>query len=256
MFLKEIISQKMKEVEGKDIAQIRRQALRQSPPLSFPLALKKAEGISIIAEIKRASPSKGILKEDLDHLSLARAYVEGGARAISVITEKHYFKGNLEHLLQIKKYLKGGGIPVLRKDFILSTYQVYESKAYGADSLLLISAILEQDALKGLTYLSRELGMEPLVEVHNEGDLNKALNAEAYLIGINNRDLTTWQVDLETTLKLLPLIPKDKMVVSESGIRCREDIERLKGKGVTAFLVGEALILAEDPKRKLEELIC
>lgn len=212
----------------------------------------------IIAEIKKASPSKGVMRPDLRPADLACAYQEGGAAAISVLTEHHFFQGELEFLTQVRGCC---ALPLLRKDFILDPYQLYEARAYGADAALLIVALLQlvtngapEERLRELMALCAKLELEPLVEVHVEAELEVALRADARLIGINNRDLHTFQTDLEVTLRLLREIPPEKLVISESGIRDRADILRLEEAGVAAFLIGESLVRAEDPAAKLREL--
>lgn len=220
-------------------------------PLDFAAALT-GERIRVIAEIKRASPSRGIIAPDLDPVALARAYALGGAAAISVITEENFFGGSLAYLASVRETVS---LPILRKDFIFEAYQVYEASAYGADALLLIVGILNQEQLSELMALSRELGLAALVEVHNAGEVDRALLAGAKIIGINNRNLRTFEVDINTTRSLRSLIPRQHLVVSESGIRSRDDAKKLKGWGVNAILVGEALVTASDIAAKLKELM-
>lgn len=219
--------------------------------LDFAAALKR-DGVSIIAEVKKASPSKGVLCHDFNPVALARTYADNGAAAISVLTESKYFQGSIEHLVEIREAVE---IPLFRKDFIFDPYQVYESRAYGADALLLIVAILEQEQLDELSTLSHELGLNCLVEVHNESEVDRALRSGARIIGINNRDLKTFQVDIGTTQRLRPLIPEDRIVVSESGISSRRDIDNLKSWGIDAALVGEALLTSDDIAAKMRELV-
>jgi indole-3-glycerol phosphate synthase len=184
-------------------------------------------------------------------VALARTYADNGAAAISVLTESKYFQGSIEHLAEVREKVN---IPLLRKDFIFDAYQVYESCAYGADALLLIVAILGQEQLDELSTLSHELGLDCLVEVHNESEVEKALRSGARIIGINNRDLKTFQVDIGTTERVRPLIPEDRIVVSESGINSRQDIDYLKSWGIDAALVGEALLTSDDIAVKMREL--
>ncbi len=188
-------------------------------------------------------------------MEIARTYADNGAAVISILTEPRYFQGNINHLKDIRGALGNRGLPLLRKDFIFDPYQVYESRAYGADALLLIVAILTPGKLKTLLRLSHELGITCLVEVHNESELDVALRSRARIIGINNRDLKTLTVDLTTTERLRPLIPADRIVVSESGIKDRSDIERLKRCGVNAVLIGESLVSAPDIAVKMKELL-
>jgi indole-3-glycerol phosphate synthase len=253
--LDKIIAQKREEVEQrKKVATttyLQERIAQQKPPLDLALALK-ADHIRLIAEVKRASPSRGMLSPNLKPTKLARTYAEGGAAAISVLTEADYFMGRIEHLAAIREAVK---LPLLRKDFVFDPYQVYESRAYGADALLLIAAILSQQQLKELVSLSRSLGLKCLVEVHNEGEVEKAVLSEAEIIGINNRDLNTFTVDIDTTYRLRPLIPQKRIVVSESGIKSRKDIEKLGTWGVNAILVGEALVTAGDVLAKMKELL-
>ena len=223
----------------------------QKPALDLAPALK-GDRVRLIAEVKQASPSRGILTSSFNPTDLARAYVEGGAAAISVLTEASYFMASIEHLAAIREAV---GLPMLRKDFIFDPYQVYESRAYGADALLLITAILSRGQLEELISLSHSLGLGCLVEVHNEGETERAVLSEAEIIGINNRDLNTFDVDINTTRRLQPLVPKGKIVVSESGIRGRKDMEKLRKWGVDAVLIGEALVTAENVRAKMKELL-
>ena len=218
--------------------------------LDFAAALK-SDHVSLIAEVKRASPSKGVLRHNFDPPALARTYADNGAAAISVLTESKYFHGHIDHLVEIRKAVD---IPLLRKDFIFDPYQVYESRACGADALLLIAAILEPGQLDELSALSRELGLGCLVGVHDERETDMALRSGAQIIGINNRDLNTFNVDFNTTKRLRALIPEDRIVVSESGISSRKDMADLKKWGVNAALVGEALLTAADIAVKMREL--
>jgi indole-3-glycerol phosphate synthase len=215
--------------------------------------------IQLIAEIKKASPSKGRFVSVLEHRALARTYTIGGAAGISVLTERTHFQGEVQHMLDVRVSMKGyypGGRPsTLRKDFLFDPYHLWEARAYGADAVLLITAILDDAALRDLIAQARELEMDALVEVHDEPEVERALRAGADLIGINNRDLRTFDVDLATTERLRPLIPNDKVVVSESGITGRADVERLADCGVHAILVGEALMTATDVREKMREFV-
>jgi indole-3-glycerol phosphate synthase len=215
--------------------------------------------IQLIAEVKKASPSRGRLVSVLEHRALGRTYVIGGAAGISVVTEEKHFQGSLQFLYDLRVSLDGyypGGRPaLLRKDFLFDPYHLWEARAYGADAVLLIAAILSREELASLTAQAGEMEMECLVEVHDERDVQKALEAGAYLIGINNRDLRSFETDLAVTERLRPLIPDDRVVVSESGIFTRADVERLADAGVQAILVGEALITAPDTRVKMQELL-
>jgi len=215
--------------------------------------------IQLIAEVKKASPSKGRLVSVLEHRALGRTYTIYGAAGISVVTEEKHFQGSLQFLYDLRVSLDGyypGGRPsLLRKDFLFDPYHLWEARAYGADAVLLIAAVLDRDELASLLAQAGEMEMECLVEVHDERDLEKALEAGAYLIGVNNRDLRTFETDLAVTERLRPLIPDDRVVVSESGISTRADVERLADAGVHAVLVGEALITAPDTRVKMQELL-
>lgn len=258
MILDQIMADNRLELEARKrrfpIAELQRVASEQPAPLDFAAALG-GKRIQLIAEVKKASPSKGIIRADFDPVEIARTYASNGAAAISVLTEAKYFQGSLDYLRDISKALGDNRPPLLRKDFISDPYQVYQARAYGADSLLLIVALLTPDKLDELFELSRQLGMGCLVEVHNEAELEIALNSRAQVIGINNRDLSTFDVDLTTTKRLRPLIPKDRIVVSESGINNRADMEKLEGWGVDAVLVGEALMSATSIAAKMKELL-
>ncbi len=256
MFLDKIVAEKRKELAQRQKAVPLPQlgaAIEQKPaPVDLAAALS-ADGISLIAEVKRASPSKGALNPDLDAVELARTYARCGAAAVSVLTEERYFKGSGSDLEAVKNALPH--IPVLRKDFILDPYQLVEARAWGADAILLIVAILDYVTLQHLVAESHRLGMNCLLEVHNEDELKRALKCDARLIGINNRNLDTLEVDLSVTKKLRPHIPPGRIVVSESGIKGRDDIEKLKDWGVDAVLIGEALVTADDIPARIKELL-
>jgi len=245
---KEELKQRKKAVP---VSGLESRIAQRAGTLDFATALKR-DGVSIIAEVKRASPSRGVLCHDFNPVALARTYADNGAAAISVLTESKYFQGSLDHLAETREAVE---IPLLRKDFIFDPYQVYESRAYGADALLLIAAILEREQLDELLTLSHSLGLNCLVEVHNESEVDRALRSGARIIGINNRDLKTFQVDIGTTQRLRALIPGDRVVVSESGISSRRDIDYLKSWGIDAALVGEALLTSDDIAVKMRELM-
>jgi len=257
MILEQIVADNRRELEARKrnlpLAELQRVALEQSPPLDFASALR-GNCIQLIAEVKKASPSKGVIRPDFNPVEIAQTYADNGASAISVLTEARYFHGSLNHFKDIRNAL-GNRLPLLRKDFILDPYQVYESRAYGADSLLLIVAILKPEKLQELLELSHELKMSCLVEVHNEAEVEIALRSGARIIGINNRDLKTFTVDLTTTERLRPLIPSDRILVSESGIKDHSDMEKLKKWSVDAALVGESLMSAPDIAIKMKELL-
>ena len=207
---------------------------------------------AVIAEVKRSSPSKGRIREQFDPVQIAGLYQEHGAQAVSVLTDEQFFEGKGDYLAAIKKAV---ALPLLRKDFIIDAYQIYETRVLGGDALLLIAGILEQRQLLEYIQLAEQLGLAPLVEVHTKAELGKALAAGAEIIGINNRDLKTFSTDLKKTLELAPMIPKGTIVVTESGITTRKDIELLMGAGVHCFLIGEALMRANDIGAKLRELM-
>ncbi len=230
-------------------AEVRARAEAQPPTVPFAPPLGAAE-LQVIAEVKRASPSKGLLAPRLEHAALAQTYALGGAAAISVLTEPKHFLGSLQHLEEIRArldgYYPGGRPPLLRKDFIVEPYQVWEARAAGADALLLIVAVLDDAPLADLLALARSLGMEALVEVHDETEVERALRAGALVVGANNRDLRTFQVDLATTERLRPLVPGDRLLVAESGISGEGDCRRMRDAGADAVLVGEALVRSQN----------
>lgn len=221
-----------------------------SPARDFRGALNK--GCAVIAEVKRRSPSKGVLRDGLDPVKLAGVYEHNGAAAISVLTDRQFFGGSTDDL---RKISNAAGIPVLRKDFIIDPLQIYESRMIGADAVLLIARVLEQSELKEYIEIARSLGLAALVEIHDRSDAEKAAASGAEIIGINNRDLSTFVTDIRTTLDLLVLIPEGKTIVSESGINTRTDIVLLQHAGVNAFLIGEALVKADDPGLRLREFL-
>jgi len=209
-------------------------------------------GLGVIAELKQASPSRGVLRSDYRPREIAPAYEAGGAVALSVLTEEQFFQGSLTDLQEAREASR---LPLLRKDFILEAYQVYESEAAGADALLLIVAALDDDTLRALIDLTGQLEMAALVEVHNQEEVGRAMAAGARIIGVNNRDLKTFEVDLETSLRLRPLIPAGVLTVSESGIGSAIHLDRLRAAGFDAVLIGERLITQPDPGRALETLL-
>ncbi|MFC1963948.1 indole-3-glycerol phosphate synthase TrpC [Chloroflexota bacterium] len=255
MILEKIVADKVAELaankSARPLAGLIEKAGKQPPPLDMAAALR-GESVKLIAEVKKASPSKGVIRADFDPVAIARLYARNGAAAISVLTETKYFQGRLDYLKAIRQAVK---LPLLRKDFITDPYQVYEARACGADAILLITAILKPGQLTELINLSRELGMSCLVEVHDEAELDTALKSGARIIGINNRDLKTFQVDLTTTQQLRTLVPPNRIVVSESGIRNRDDMKKMRQWGVNATLVGEALMSAPDIANAMKELM-
>ena len=246
----ERLAQRKQELPQAEL-QSRIEALAQPRP--FAKSITKPRFISLIAEIKKASPSRGVIRPDFNPAQIATVYEESGAEAISVLTEEDYFQGSLSFIQQVKNTV---GLPVLRKDFIIDDYQVYESKFYGADAILLIAELLTKERITEILEIAAGLSIDCLIEVSQEKELKKILTLkEAKLIGINNRNLHTLQVDFRNTEKLYPLIPKDKIVVVESGIRRYQDIMFLKILGAKAVLIGEAFMEADDIKMKIEELM-
>lgn len=211
----------------------------------------KEEPIRIIAEVKKASPSKGVIKEDFDPLKIAQEYSANGANAISVLTEPHYFQGDLEYLTQIRRYVP---TPLLRKDFILDKYQIVEALVYGADFILLIAKSLSTKELKELYDYALHLGLEVLVEVHDKEDLTKAMRCGAHIVGINHRNLETMEMDMTLCEKLIPMIPNGKIIVAESGVSNVETIQNLSSIGADAFLIGEHFMRVPSIKDELKNL--
>eukprot|EP01156_Anaeramoeba_ignava_P014446 Anaeramoba_ignava/a609194_26.p2 GENE.a609194_26~~a609194_26.p2 ORF type:complete len:264 (-),score=16.86 a609194_26:1002-1793(-) len=211
----------------------------------------KDEPVRIIAEVKKASPSKGIIREDFDPLKIAQVYSQNGANAISVLTEPHFFKGDLEYLTGIRRYV---GTPLLRKDFIIDKYQIVEALVYGADFILLIAKALSKNELKELYEYALHLGLEVLVEIHDKEDLRKAISCGANIIGINHRNLETFEMDMELCDKLIPLIPNGKIIVAESGVSDCETINRLHSIGADAFLIGEHFMRQDDIAAEVQKL--
>ena len=253
-----IIRHKAREVaeraEGTPLRVLGEQAEAQAPPRGFAAALRSriaAGEPAVIAELKKASPSKGVLREDFDPDAIAHDYAAGGAAALSVLTDETFFQGADRHLSQARA---ASGLPVLRKDFVIDAWQVYEARALGADCILLIVAALGDAQLNELAALATHLGMDVLVEVHDAAELERAAHLEPLLLGINNRDLRTFDTTLDTTLGLLDRIPAGRTVITESGIHTRADVARMRAAGVHGFLVGEAFMRAERPGAKLREL--
>jgi indole-3-glycerol phosphate synthase len=253
--LNRIIAQKKEAVEARKqimpLSFLKERIAQRRAPLDFTFALG-GDHTRLIAEVKKTSPSRGVLCPNFDPVGLARDYAKGGAAAVSVLTEADFFEGSIDYLAAIRAEIE---LPLLRKDFIFDPYQVYESSAYGADAILLIVANLSQEHFEELLYLSHSLDLNCLVEVHSEDEVERALLSQAKIIGINNRDLNTFTIDINTTHRLRPLIPHGRIVVSESGISSRSDVETLKGWGVNALLVGEALVTTGNIQAKMKELI-
>ncbi|HLF94603.1 MAG TPA: indole-3-glycerol phosphate synthase TrpC [Planctomycetota bacterium] len=255
MILDEIVTAKKSELrrskDERKIAELKAKARNAQPVPAFDLRVEGS--VSIVAEVKRASPVKGVFKADLDPAKQARAYREGGARAISVLTDAEFFKGSVEDLRAARD---ASGLPVLRKDFVIDDYQLWEAKVMRASAALLIVRILDRAQLRDYIALAREeLKIAALVEVHTEKELEAALDAKASIVGINNRDLDTFKVTLETTARLMAIIPAGTVTVSESGISTREDIVLLGQMKVDAALIGEELVKAADPAARIRELL-
>ena len=255
MILDDIVSYRKKqlEYEKEDMGEkeaMDRAAEDERTPRDFLGALQKS-GLSVIAEVKKASPSKGVIREDFTPIGIAKEYEKAGANAISVLTEKHYFGGSSEYLQAIREKTD---LPILRKDFIIDAYQIYESLVIGADAVLLIAALLDSFTIARFMRIADTLGLACLVEAHNEKELRIALDAGARIVGINNRDLKTFEVDLGTTERLAKLIPADRVVVAESGIVTNADMKAVASYGADAVLVGEALMRSDNIPGKLAGL--
>ena len=256
--LNKIVAVKREEVAlalgRKSLAAVRADAESRVLTRDFEAALRTkvaGGGSAVIAEIKKASPSKGVLREDFVPADIAQSYAEHGAACLSVLTDVQFFQGSVDFLKQARASCQ---LPVLRKDFMVDAYQVYESRAMGADAVLLIAACLDDAQMKDLEAIARGLYMAVLVEVHDADELERALALKTPLIGVNNRNLRTFETSLGTTLALLDKIPKDRLLVTESGIQTREDVLRMRAAGVNAFLVGEAFMRAEEPGEALAAL--
>lgn len=256
--LRRILDRKREELQealaARPLAALRAAAEAAPPTRDFIGAVRAriARGQpAVIAEIKKASPSKGVLREDFRPADIARSYAAHGAACLSVLTDRDFFQGSPEYLAQARAACE---LPILRKDFIVDPYQVYEARAMGADCILLIVAALDPAAMANLERLARDLGMAVLVEVHDAAELDAALGLQTPLIGINNRNLRDFEVRLETTLALLPRVSSDRIVVTESGILTPDDVLRMRGSGVNVFLVGEAFMRAAEPGQELASL--
>lgn len=256
--LKKILARKVEEIRDRSarvsLTELSSRAADQSPTRGFAAALERKieDGLpAVIAEIKKASPSKGVMRADFDPAMIARSYEANGAACLSVLTDADFFQGS-EAFLDAAR--GACSLPVLRKDFTLDPYQVYEARAIGADCILLIVAAIGDAALLELALLAAELDLDVLIEVHDEEELERALAIPASLIGVNNRDLRTFETTLDTTMRLAPQVPYDRLLVSESGIHTPEDVARLRAEGIEAFLVGETFMRAPDPGAALKRL--
>ncbi len=256
--LQRILARKAEEVRERaarlPLRELAARAADAPPPRGFAAAMQAKIGAglpAVIAEVKKASPSKGVIRPDFHPADIARSYARGGAACLSVLTDVDFFQGHDDYLVQARAAC---GLPVLRKDFTIDAYQVHEARALGADCILLIVAALGDAALAELSHLAMDLGMDVLVEVHDIDELERALQVGAPLLGINNRSLRTFEVSLDTTLALKPAVPADRVLVTESGIATREDVQRMRAAGVHAFLVGESFMRAPDPGAELSRL--
>ena len=256
MIISRIIEDKRRVVEESKRAKSQDELIRDIKNIcvksSFKKNISRPHHVNLIAEIKKASPSKGILRADFNLIKIAIAYQANGASAISVLTDERFFEGKLEYIKKVKESVS---LPVLRKDFIIDEYQIYETVAAGADAMLLIADLLSKSELCGFYDLATSLGLDVLIEVHKEEDMEKALATEGSIIGINNRDLHTFRVDLSITQKLIRLIPPNRIKVSESGIRSYEDVMFLKSLGLNAVLIGEAFMESVDIPSKMREMM-
>ena len=258
-FLERIVRSKRLELDSSRLRvpqeELEKQIKPRSPGVFRQALLSREPGLAdcaVIAELKKASPSRGVLREDYDPAAIARRYREAGARALSVLTDSEFFLGSLEHLKQAKA---ASSLPILRKDFTLAEYHLYEAAAAGADAVLLIVAILQPAELVRLLGLSRALGLDALVEVHSAEELRIAIEAGSHIIGVNNRNLKTFEVSLATSFRLIDSIPDEVVAISESGLRTAEDLERLRSAGFDAFLIGERFMMEKDPGAALEHML-
>ncbi|MBH74628.1 MAG: indole-3-glycerol phosphate synthase [Dehalococcoidia bacterium] len=256
--LDKIFADKKEEVETqkslKSLRDLEKEIAQSPTALNFSGSIWD-DRVCLIAEIKKASPSAGILSKTFNVESLAKIYAENGASAISVLTESKYFNGGINDLVAAKEIALKFGIPILRKDFVYDEYQLYETKAYRGDAVLLIASMLETNTLKNLIKEAQNIWLQCLVEVHNSAELAAALDCGAEIIGINHRNLKTFEVDLAISEQLVPLIPKGKLIVAESGIKDRNTVTRLASLGINAILVGEAIITATDRASKIKDLV-
>jgi indole-3-glycerol phosphate synthase len=257
--LKRIVDHKRGEVSSamaaRPLGELRAMISGLPATRGFFSALERTAGESrtaIIAEVKKGSPSKGVIRADFDPLRIAAAYAENGAACLSVLTDSRFFMGELSYIPAIRRIVN---IPILRKDFIFDPYQIFEARVAGADAILLIAAMLELSPMRDLISQAGELGLDVLLEVHDEREMETALETDSRLIGINNRNLRTFETDLATTERLAGLVPKDRLIVTESGVNTREDVLRLSRAGAKAFLIGESLMREPDMGAKLRELL-
>ena len=257
MILDDIVAHKKEELkEAKKklpLVELVSAAAEVSPAVDFADLHARTPGVKIISEIKRASPSRGVIRDDFDHFSIAREYEDSGAFALSVLTDRRFFGGDISYLSDIRTR---SALPILRKDFTIDPYQVYEARCHGADLVLLIVAVLDRGRIEEYHSLARSLGMNCIVEVHGEEELETALLAGSEIIGINNRDLRTFDVSLDTSRRLSGMVPEGKIIISESGISSVRDMEGLMACGIDTFLIGETFMKAESPGEALRGFLC
>lgn len=257
MILDDIVAHKRQELkEAKKrfpLGELVSAAAEVSPAIDFADLHAKTQGVKIISEIKKASPSKGVIRDDFDHFSIAREYEDSGAFALSILTDRKFFGGDISYLSDIRA---NSALPILRKDFTIDPYQVYEARCHGADLVLLIVAVLDRGEIEEYLSLARSLGMSCIVEVHGERELETAVLAGSEIIGINNRDLRTFDVSLEVSKKLSGMVPEGKILISESGISSVEDMAGLMACGIDTFLIGETFMKAESPGEALRGFLC
>lgn len=256
--LKNIVARKWQEIEERQatakLAELKAQALDMAPARGFVASIENKlaqQQAAVIAEIKKASPSKGVIRENFVPEQIAESYERAGAACLSVLTDRDFFQGHEDYMQAARAAV---ALPVIRKDFMVAPYQIYESRALDADCVLLIAACLTKDQIQELAGIAQECGLDVLVEVHNEAELHTALTLDTRLVGINNRDLHSFEVSLDNTYKLLDQIPDSRIVVTESGIHSQEDVAAMRDKGVHSFLVGEAFMRADEPGYELARL--
>jgi len=257
MILDKIIAHKKLEIDIQKkcapLDEIKRSLAGLGAVRGFKEAISAPGKINLIAEIKKASPSRGVIRSDFDPEAIARIYQDNGAAAISVLTDREFFQGDLSFLAKVRSVTSS--VPILRKDFIIEEYQIYQSRLAGADAILLIAAILDLPTLNRFLSIASDVDLDCLVEVHTEDELRMVLNTDASIIGINNRDLRTFRTDIRTTARLMRIVPKDKVVVSESGISSKEDVEFLQRCGIHAMLIGEVLMRSSDISLTMKQLM-
>ncbi|MEA3329051.1 MAG: indole-3-glycerol phosphate synthase TrpC [Candidatus Omnitrophota bacterium] len=256
MILNKILSQKRKEIEEAKAKVSQKGLIEKKSDFpgrrDFKSAISKAHQINLIAEIKKASPSRGIIREDFNPVRIAQLYQNSAARAISILTDQQFFKGSLDYLNQVRQVVT---LPILRKDFIIDEYQIYQSALAGADAVLLIAAILSGEELNRFLSVASGIGLDVIVEIHSEKDIEKLSQTDPLIIGINNRDLVSFEVNLDTTERLIRLLPKGKIIISESGVKTHQDVMKLKSLGVNAVLIGEGFMESEDISAKVKEVM-